>query len=62
VPERDAAALARSLADLLRDPERRTRLGTAGRALVAARFGWESAAERFESAYDRALAIKSLTR
>ena len=62
VPERDAPGLARAIADLVRDPGRRARLGTAGRALVSARFGWESAAERFESAYDRALAIRSLTR
>ena len=62
VPERDGAALARAIADLLRDPDRRTRLGTAGRALVEARFGWDAAAARFESAYDRALAIKSVTR
>jgi hypothetical protein len=29
---------------------------------VAAGFGWERAAARFESAYDRALAFKSLAR
>ncbi|HEX9365262.1 MAG TPA: glycosyltransferase [Vicinamibacterales bacterium] len=62
VPERDAPALAAALAALLRDPERRARLGRAGRALVETRFGWEAAAARFESAYDRALAFKSLTR
>jgi glycosyltransferase involved in cell wall biosynthesis len=62
VPERDPRALARALTDLLRDPERRARLGRAGRTLVEARFGWETAAARFEAAYDRALAFKSLTR
>jgi hypothetical protein len=29
---------------------------------VNARFGWDAAAARFEAAYDRALAFKSLTR
>lgn len=62
VPERDARALAAALAALLRDPARRAGLGQAGRALVEGRFGWESAAARFESSYDRALAFKSLTR
>ena len=62
VPERDPAALARAIGALLADPERRARLGAAGRAAVEARFGWETAAARFEAAYDRALAFKSLTR
>ena len=62
VPQRDAGALAAALTGLLRDPRRRAGLGRAGRALVEARFGWEAAAARFESAYDRALAFKSLTR
>ena len=62
VPERDAAALAAVLRSLLADPARRARLGANGRALVAARFGWDVAAARFASAYDRALAFKSLAR
>ena len=62
VPERDAAALARTITALMRDPERRARLGAAGREAVAARFGWAAAAARFESAYDRALAFKSRSR
>jgi glycosyltransferase involved in cell wall biosynthesis len=62
VPERDPRALATALAELLREPERRAGLGRAGRALVEARFGWDTAAARFEAAYDRALAFKSLTR
>jgi glycosyltransferase involved in cell wall biosynthesis len=62
VAERDARALATAIDALLEDPERRVRLGRAGRAAVAAGFGWESAAARFESAYDRALAFKSLAR
>ena len=61
VPERDAAALARAIAELLGDPARRGRLGAAGRD-AAGRFGWTSAAQRFESAYDRALAFMSPSR
>jgi phosphatidyl-myo-inositol dimannoside synthase len=57
VPERDAAALAAAIAVLARDPERRVRLGEAGRATAMAKFGWQFVAERFEAAYDRALAM-----
>ena len=59
VPERDAPALAGTIGRLLSDPARRARLGAAGRDAVAARFGWAAVAERFEFAYDRALAITS---
>ena len=62
VPERDPAALAAAIAALLRDPARRARLGAAGREAVAGRFGWAAAAERFESAYDRALAFNRPSR
>ena len=58
VPERNTAALAEAIVTLARDPELRVRLGEAARASVVARFGWETAAARFEAAYDRALAIK----
>ena len=62
VPERDAPALGAAIARLAGDPDLRARLGAAGRALLAARFGWDATAARFETAYDRALAFKSLTR
>ena len=62
VAERDAAGLASAIDALLGDPVRRARLGGAGRALVAGRFGWDGAAARFESAYDRALAFNSHAR
>jgi phosphatidyl-myo-inositol dimannoside synthase len=62
VPERDVRALAAALGALMRDRDRAAALGLAGRALVQGRFGWEAAAARFEAAYDRALAFKSLTR
>jgi glycosyltransferase involved in cell wall biosynthesis len=62
VAERDPRGLADAIDALLADAGRRERLGRAGRALVADRFGWDAAAARFEAAYDRALAFKSLTR
>ena len=43
--------------ELAQNPEMRVQLGEAARATVTARFGWEFVAGRFESAYDRALAI-----
>lgn len=61
VPERDAAALARAISALLADRTRGHALGAAARATVMARFGWDAAAARFEAAYDRALAFKSLS-
>jgi len=61
VAERDPDALATAIAALLADPARRAALGAAARATVEARFGWRAAAARFEAAYDRALAFKSLT-
>jgi glycosyltransferase involved in cell wall biosynthesis len=62
VPERDTEALGSAVARLAGDPALRARLGTAGRALLASRFGWDRTAARFEAAYDRALAFKSLNR
>ena len=62
VAERDSTALAGAIAGLLRDPLRRAVLGRDGRALVEGRFGWDAAAARFVTAFDRALAFKSLTR
>ena len=62
VGERDVAGLSAAIARLIVDPARRARLGAAGRAAVEARHGWGAAAARFEAAYDRALAFKSLTR
>ena len=61
VAERDPAALATAIAALLGDPARRKAIGAAARAEVESRFGWAAAAARFEAAYDRAIAFKSLT-
>jgi phosphatidyl-myo-inositol dimannoside synthase len=60
VPERNAPAIAAAMVRLVSDPDMARRIGTAGRALVQARFGWQRAAERIEDAYTRALALKSL--
>lgn len=54
VPERDPAALASAIDELLGNPELRERVGRAARARVQARHTWERVAERFEAAYDRA--------
>ena len=60
VPERDGRAIASALRELLENPGRAHEIGTAARAAVQRRFGWQQAAERFEFAYSRALAFKSL--
>ena len=62
VPERDSAALAAAATRILADPEGGRRMGEAARALVQARFGWPRVAERFDAAYDRALAFMSMAR
>jgi glycosyltransferase involved in cell wall biosynthesis len=62
VAERDPGAIAAAMARALADPESARRMGAAGRALVQARFGWDRTAERFDAAYSRALAFKSMGR
>jgi glycosyltransferase involved in cell wall biosynthesis len=62
VPERNAAAIAAAVARTTADPELRARLGEAARRMVETRFGWGRAAERFEAAYRRALANKTVGR
>ncbi len=52
----DVEALRVALARLLDDPERRARLGRAGRARVEQHFSWRSAAERTAAVYERAVA------
>jgi glycosyltransferase involved in cell wall biosynthesis len=46
VPLRDVPALARAISDLLGDPVRARLLGAAGRARLAARYGWDRSAGR----------------
>ncbi|MEO8069770.1 MAG: glycosyltransferase [Acidobacteriota bacterium] len=53
VPERDPARLADAISALLRRPAEATRLGEAGRLMVARDFGWGRFAERLEQVYDR---------
>jgi glycosyltransferase involved in cell wall biosynthesis len=62
VPERDAPAIAAAITTAVNDAVAARRIGEGGRALVEARFGWERTAERFEAAYARALAFKSMAR
>jgi phosphatidyl-myo-inositol dimannoside synthase len=62
VPERDAGALAAAIRAILEDPRRGAEVGTAARALVETTYGWGVTAARFEEAYTRALAFKSLAR
>ena len=53
VRERDSAALADAIADLLRNPARRAELGRAAREQVRREHTWERVAECFEEIYDR---------
>jgi glycosyltransferase involved in cell wall biosynthesis len=62
VPERSAEAIAAALRRAGADPALRARLGEAARRMVETRFGWGRTAERFEAAYRRALANKSVGR
>jgi glycosyltransferase involved in cell wall biosynthesis len=62
VPERSPEAISAAVSRLIEQPGEALRIGIAGRAAVESRFGWGRAAERFEAAYARALAFKSLTR
>jgi len=53
VPERDAAALADALGELLEDRDAARAIGAAARERVMRDFSWARVAERFEIAYDR---------
>ena len=57
VPPGDAVALGDALARLAADPAARARLGAAARNAVAARLGWDRAAQAFEEAYAAAAAL-----
>jgi glycosyltransferase involved in cell wall biosynthesis len=56
VPPNDARALAESLADLVRDPARRKRLGEAGREAVRSSFTEDHMAEKMLDVYQAAAA------
>lgn len=51
VPRGDATALAGAIADLLRDPALRHRMGQAGRERALRLFDWDRSAEEFEAVY-----------
>jgi glycosyltransferase involved in cell wall biosynthesis len=51
VPPKDVHALSRALLRLLRDPDERHRMGSAGRQMVAARYSWADNARQMESLY-----------
>ncbi len=53
VPPGDAAALAAAIEDLVRDPEKRRRMGEAGRAFVAQHYDWRSNMAGLEAIYRR---------
>lgn len=54
VVERDAAALADAIRELLSHPARAREFGLAAREKVIGDFGWPRVAERFEASYERA--------
>ncbi|MDQ6833272.1 MAG: glycosyltransferase family 4 protein [Chloroflexota bacterium] len=55
VPPRDPQALAQAIRTLLADPERRTRMGDAGRAHVVANFAWPVVTDHVLQLYREAL-------
>ncbi len=54
----DPAAIAAAVRGLLADPDRRARLGEAGRALVASRYTWPAVVAQMERVYERVLAAR----
>ena len=60
VGERDPQAIAGAIRRLIEDAAFTQAIGVAARAEVQRSFGWSRTAERFEAAYGRALAFKSL--
>ncbi|MCH7564039.1 MAG: glycosyltransferase, partial [Gemmatimonadetes bacterium] len=61
VPEGDAQALARALAALAESPERRRRIGEAGRVRVCERYAQRPIAEATVAFYERVLSMRSAT-
>jgi len=54
VPERDAAALATAIDDLLQSPSRASEMGGRARELVCRDHSWARVAREFEQSYERA--------
>jgi len=59
VPPGDSGAIARAVGDLLRDPDRATRLGAAARDDVTRRFGARARVAELERLYEERLAIRA---
>jgi glycosyltransferase involved in cell wall biosynthesis len=59
VPPRDPEALCARLAELLRDPARRMRMGQAGRARVLSSFTWQQVAMQTATLYDNLLSERA---
>ena len=51
VPRGDTGALASAISSLLEDPERRRKMGLAGRERALKHFDWDRTAEQFEALY-----------
>ena len=51
MPRGDTNALAQAIGSLLGDPERRRRMGIAGRQRALRLFDWDRTAEQFEALY-----------
>jgi glycosyltransferase involved in cell wall biosynthesis len=51
VPRGDVPALASAIGSLLEDPDRRRRMGVAGRRRAVEYFDWDRTAEQFEQVY-----------
>jgi len=51
----DVGELARTIADLLDDPERRARMGQAGRRRALELFSWRAVAQATAAAYERVI-------
>lgn len=56
IPPRDPDALAAAAAELLADPERRRRMGEAGRELLEREYGFDTYIARLQDLYERLLA------
>lgn len=59
VPPKDANAMAAALESLVGDPERRRKLGAAGRAYVAEHYAWRMNVAQMETIYRDLLAAKA---